>query len=241
MKWHDVENSWAPVLDEAFTRPELTELRRFIEFDLPHEKPVHPARQDRFRALKLAPLEHVRCVILGQDPYFQLGQADGLAFSVPADAALPVSLSNILAEVDRGGKYRGPANGCLKPWAAQGILLLNTILTVREGKPLSHKGRGWEMLTTIILEAVYHKTEPVVFMLWGNRAKEKLSAFREASGRHPTKAAERRTVRKQYGPHLVLGSSHPSGKSAYRGFKGCNHFQLANDFLEERGLAPLIW
>lgn len=241
MQWHDVGNSWAPVLDAAFARPELATLRTFIAADLPNEAPVYPALQDRFRALKLVPLEQVRCVILGQDPYFRPGQADGLAFSVPADTALPPSLRSILAELGRSGDYIRSANGCLKLWAAQGVLLLNTILTVREGKPLSHQGCGWEQLTTLILEAVYHKSEPVVFMLWGDRAKERLCAFRETSGRHLTKATARRIVREQDGPHLILGSSHPSGKSAYRGFKGCNHFRLANDFLEEQGLAPIQW
>ena len=240
MAWHDVVNSWMPVLDAAFLRPELATLRTLIEFGLPEQASVHPAPQNRFRALKLTPLEHVRCVILGQDPYFKPGQADGLAFSVPAGVTSPPSLDNIFTELERSG-YPRPRNGCLEPWAAEGVLLLNSILTVDQSGPLSHQHRGWEQLTTFILEAVYRKAEPVVFMLWGNRAKEKRCAILEAAGRHFSKAAARKTVFKQDGLHLFLGSSHPSPRSAYRGFNGCNHFRLANDFLAMRGSAPIKW
>jgi uracil-DNA glycosylase len=183
------------------------------------------------RALALTPLAQVRVVILGQDPYHGPGQAEGLAFSVPPGVALPPSLRNIYAELARDpllAPWRSPGHGCLQDWARQGVLLLNTCLTVEAQSPASHAGWGWEALTQAVLRAVLQRAQPVAFLLWGGHAQ------RAAAQAGVAAAAQR----------LVLQANHPSPLSARRGpqpFLGCGHFSRANAFLRQQGLRPVRW
>lgn len=240
MQLHDVQNSWAPILDSAFEQPELEPLKAFIACELAGRRDVYPALENRFRALKLTPLEDVRCVILGQDPYHADGQADGLAFSVPEGTKPPPSLRTILRALGHGG-HVSPMTPNLDGWAGQGVLLLNTILTVERGSPNSHAGRGWEALTTRILQAVYRKTDPVAFLLWGDTAKEKLCDLRLSAGQWLSKAAARRTELEEDLPHLILGAKHPASRYTQRHFVRCDHFNAANEFLARNGKATIRW
>ena len=177
---------------------------------------------DIFNALKYTSYENTRVVILGQDPYHGIGQAHGLCFSVKRGVAPPPSLKNIFKELESELGIPEPECGELVGWAKQGVLLLNTTLTVREGAPQSHKGRGWEILTDKIISLINEKSEPVVFMLWGGNARAKKALITSSR-------------------HLVLECAHPSPLSAYAGFFGCNHFVRANDYLLKNGLSPIDW
>ena len=177
---------------------------------------------DIFNALKYTSYRDARVVILGQDPYHGYGQAHGLCFSVKEGVPHPPSLKNIFKELEGELGITAPRSGELTGWAKQGVLLLNTTLTVREGAPQSHKGYGWEILTDEIIALMNEKVDPVVFMLWGGNARAKKSLI---------------TSNK----HLVLECAHPSPLSAFAGFFGCGHFTKANDFLKTNGLAPIDW
>ena len=177
---------------------------------------------DIYNALRYTTYSDARVVILGQDPYHGPGQAHGLCFSVRRGVALPPSLKNIFKELADEVGMSMPDSGELTGWARQGVLLLNTTLTVREGQPQSHKGHGWEILTDRIISAMNEKETPVVFMLWGGNARAKRSLITNSH-------------------HLVLECAHPSPLSAYNGFFGCGHFVRANEFLEGNGLAPIDW
>ena len=181
---------------------------------------VYPPRCQLFRALELTPYSQVKAVILGQDPYHRPGRADGLAFSVPIGVDPPPSLRSIFQELEADLPIKMPAHGCLEQWAENGVLLLNTILTVEAGKAKSHQGLGWEFTDTI-LEALNRREEPVAFLLWGGSARRKKGLV---------------TNRR----HLVLEAAHPSPRSAYRGFFGCRHFSQAARFLESQG-SVLSW
>ena len=183
---------------------------------------VFPAPDDIFNALHLTPLSQVKVVILGQDPYHNDGQAHGLCFSVKPDVEIPPSLINIYQELHDDLGCRIPNNGYLVKWAKQGVLLLNTVLTVRAHQANSHRGIGWEQFTDAIIEAVDRQDRPVVFLLWGRPAQMKKSML------HNPK-------------HLILEAPHPSPLSAYRGFFGCRHFSQANAFLERNGILPIDW
>ena len=177
---------------------------------------------DIFNALKYTSCENTRVVILGQDPYHGYGQAHGLCFSVKEGTPHPPSLKNIFKELKEEFGIEPPVSGELVGWAKQGVLLLNTTLTVREANPQSHKGRGWETLTDKIISVLNEKETPVVFMLWGGNARAKKALVTNNR-------------------HLVLECAHPSPLSAYAGFFGCNHFLLANEFLKSRGLTTIDW
>ncbi len=183
---------------------------------------VYPPRDRIFRALELTPPEQVKAVILGQDPYHEPGQAQGLAFSVPAGIPVPPSLRNIYAEIDAEYGCGIPEQGDLEYLARQGVLLLNTVLTVRAHEANSHAGRGWEILTDGILKELRRMDRPVVYMLWGGPAGKKEKLLDSPS-------------------QLVLRSSHPSPLSVYRGFRGCGHFRACNEFLSRRGIEPVRW
>ncbi|MGJ8687543.1 MAG: uracil-DNA glycosylase, partial [Spongiibacteraceae bacterium] len=177
---------------------------------------VYPARKNWFAALEACPFDQVKVVILGQDPYHGAGQAQGLAFSVPSDCKTPPSLQNIQKELASDLGIPAAGHGCLLSWAHQGVLLLNTVLTVEEGSPGSHQGRGWETLTDTIIAELNTRREGLVFMLWGGQAQQKVPAI----------DGDR---------HLLLCAPHPSPLSAYRGFFGCEHFSKANTYLSQRG------
>ncbi len=214
--------SWLAALRSEFDQPYMAELKRFLLTEKEAGKRIFPPGANWFRALDLTPLDEVKVVILGQDPYHGPGQAHGLCFSVPNGVRTPPSLVNIYKELESDLGIRRPAHGFLEHWARQGVLLLNSVLTVEMGIAASHRDRGWERFTDAVIRAVNAKQDPVVFMLWGTYAQKKAS-FVDTSR------------------HLVLKAAHPSPLSAHNGFLGCRHFSKANAFLESRGLAPIDW
>ena len=214
--------SWLEPLQAEFDQPYMAELKRFLRGEREAGKRIFPAGANWFRALDLTPLDRVKVVILGQDPYHGPGQAHGLCFSVPDGVRPPPSLVNIYKELHSDLGIAPPGHGFLEHWARQGVLLLNSVLTVEMGLAASHRDRGWERFTDAVIRLVNAKSEPVVFMLWGSYAQKK-AGFVDGSR------------------HLVLKAPHPSPLSAHSGFLGCRHFSKANSFLESRGLTPIDW
>lgn len=218
--------SWLERLRGEFASPSMQALRSFLVAERQAGKRIFPPPRDWFAALDLTPLEEVRVVILGQDPYHGEGQAHGLCFSVPPGTRVPPSLVNIYKELEADLGIAPARHGCLHHWARQGVLLLNAVLTVEIGQAASHRGRGWEHFTDAVIRLVNARPEPVVFMLWGSHARQKAS-FVDSLERG--------------GRHLVLRAPHPSPLSAHTGFFGCRHFSKANAFLEQNGLASIDW
>lgn len=216
-----IGNDWDAVIGGEFQKPYYKQLRAFLKEEYQNHT-VYPDMYDLFSALRQTPFEKVKVVILGQDPYHGPGQAHGMCFSVRPGVPTPPSLVNIYKEIqdEMGGKI--PDNGYLVPWAEQGVLLLNTVLSVREGEPNSHKGKGWETFTDAVVDALAKREKPMVFLLWGQNARQKAS----------------RVDRKR---HLCLEAPHPSPLSAYNGFFGSGHFQKANAFLVETVQSPILW
>ena len=217
-----LHESWRAPLADTFASPAMVELKAFLTAEKAAGKRIFPKGSLWFRALDLTPLEDVRVVILGQDPYHGEGQAHGLCFSVQPGVRPPPSLVNIYKELHSDLGIAPPATGFLEPWALQGVLLLNAVLTVEQGVANAHKDRGWEGFTDEVVRLVNARADSVVFMLWGAYAQKK-AAFVDP---------ER---------HLVLKAAHPSPLSAHNGFLGCRHFSQANAFLTARGLAPIDW
>ena len=213
---------WLAALQPEFEAPYMAELRQFLATQKAAGKIIYPAGNDWFNALNSTPLDQVKVVILGQDPYHGPGQAHGLSFSVPEGVRQPPSLVNIYKELadDMGGNI--PQHGNLSRWAEQGVLLLNSVLTVEQGQAGAHQGKGWERFTDAVIHAVNEQCEHVVFMLWGAYAQKK-AAY----------------VDKQR--HCILQAPHPSPLSAYRGFFGCQHFSKANSYLQNKGQKPINW
>ena len=218
--------SWRDRLKEEFASPYMASLKSFLLAEKAAGKRIFPKGGEWFRALDLTPLEEVRVVILGQDPYHGPNQAHGLCFSVRPDVPLPPSLVNIYKEMESDLGIPRARHGCLEHWAKQGVLLLNSVLTVQMGAAASHRERGWERFTDAVIRLVNAKDEPVVFLLWGSYAQKK-AAFVDSVERG--------------GRHLVLKAPHPSPLSAHSGFFGCRHFSKANAFLESRGLPAIDW
>ena len=214
--------SWAGRLSGEFAAPYMADLKRFLLAERDAGKRVFPKGCNWFRALDLTPLDEVRVVILGQDPYHGEGQAHGLCFSVPDGVRPPPSLVNIYKEMKSDLGIQQPPHGFLEHWARQGVLLLNSVLTVEMGQAASHRDRGWERFTDAVIRLVNARPEPVVFMLWGSYAQKK-AAFVDTSR------------------HLVLKAPHPSPLSAHGGFFGCRHFSKANAFLLGKGRTPIDW
>ena len=215
-------NDWSLALKDEFNKPYYRDLYRFVKEEY-STKVVYPPADDIFNALHLTPLKDVKVLILGQDPYHNEHQAHGLSFSVlPDQKDIPPSLQNIYKELQEDLGCYIPNNGYLKKWADQGVLMLNTVLTVRAHEPNSHQGRGWENFTDAIIQAVNQKDEPVVYMLWGKPAQSKIPMLTNPK-------------------HLILKAPHPSPLSAYRGFFGCKHFSKCNEFLSKNGLEPIDW
>lgn len=217
----ELHNNWDAVLGEEFNKQYYNALRGFLK-DEYESKIVYPERGDIFNALKRTSYEKVKVAIFGQDPYHGANQAHGMCFSVKEGTRKPPSLLNILKELEQDLGVEMPKSGNLQAWADQGVLLLNTVLTVRAGEANSHKGKGWEHFTDCIIALLNESNQPVVFLLWGANARAKKKLITE----------ER---------HLVLESAHPSPLSAYRGFFGCRHFSKANAFLVENGIEPVDW
>ena len=216
-----ITNDWLTVLDEEFKKPYYINLYNFIreEYD---NKQIFPPADDIFNAFHLTSLSQVKAVIIGQDPYHNVGQAHGLCFSVKPDVEIPPSLANIYQELHNDLGCYIPDNGYLTKWARQGVLMLNTVLTVRAHQANSHHGKGWEKFTDAAISALNEQNRPIVFMLWGRPAGMKKSMLNNPN-------------------HLILEAPHPSPLSAYRGFFGCKHFSRANQYLQEYGIQPIDW
>ena len=218
--------NWLEPLQSEFASPYMATLREFLVSEKAAGKRIFPAGGEWFRALDLTPLQDVRVVILGQDPYHGEGQAHGLCFSVRPGTRIPPSLVNIYKEMETDLGTLRARHGFLEHWAEQGVLLLNAVLTVQMGMAASHQGRGWERFTDAVIRLVNAKQEPVVFLLWGSHAQKK-AAFVDSIDKG--------------GRHLVLKAPHPSPLSAHSGFFGCRHFSKANEFLTSRGQKPIDW
>lgn len=214
-------NDWDNLLEKEFKKDYYLNLREFLKIEYSTRR-IYPPMNDIYNALRYTSYENTRVVILGQDPYHGYGQAHGLCFSVKEGTPPPPSLKNIFKELHNELGISEPKTGELIGWAKQGVLLLNTTLTVREASPQSHKGHGWETLTDKIIELVNKKESPVVFMLWGGNARAKKSLITNPN-------------------HLVLECAHPSPLSAYNGFFGCGHFVKANAFLKKMGEPTIDW
>ncbi|MFT4091649.1 MAG: uracil-DNA glycosylase [Asticcacaulis sp.] len=217
-----LEDSWKAALSPEFSAPYMASLKAFLQAEKAAGKTIFPKGAEYFNALNLTPLDQVRVVILGQDPYHGPGQAHGLCFSVRPDVRIPPSLVNIYKEMKADLGIEPARHGFLEHWAKQGVLLLNSVLTVEAGQAASHQKRGWEQFTDAVIARVNERETPVVFLLWGSYAQKK-AAFVD-----PTR-------------HLVLKAAHPSPLSAHNGFLGCKHFSKANEFLRSRGLEPVEW
>ena len=216
-----ISNDWLEVLKDEFKKPYYKKLFATVNQEY-KTRLIFPPADDIFNALHLTPLKEVKVMILGQDPYHNVNQAHGLCFSVKPQVEIPPSLGNIYQELaDDLGCYI-PNNGYLVKWAKQGVLLLNTVLTVRAHQANSHQGKGWEQFTDAIIRAVNEQDRPIVYLLWGRPAQSKIPMLNNPR-------------------HLILKAPHPSPLSAYRGFFGCRHFSQANRFLEQNGIAPIDW
>lgn len=214
--------SWQALLGDEFNQPYMRELRSFLKAEREAGYRIYPPGPRIFSALNATERENVRVVILGQDPYHGAGQAHGLCFSVRPGVQVPPSLVNVFKEIEADLGVAPPPHGCLTPWARQGVLLLNTVLTVRHGDAGSHRDKGWERFTDRVIQVVNDHCDAVVFMLWGSFAQKK-AALLDASR------------------HLILKAPHPSPLSAHRGFLGCRHFSAANAFLLRKGKLPIDW
>lgn len=218
---HFLQNDWAEVLDDEFAKPYYKELREFLKQAYRTER-VFPPMEDIYNALRVTSYADTKVVILGQDPYHGPGQAHGLSFSVRPGVQPPPSLINIFKEMEADVGCARPNHGCLLGWAEQGVLLLNTTLTVAQGRPKSHAGHGWETLTDAIIQRLSERQTPLVFILWGAHAQSKMPLIDTSR-------------------HHIIKSPHPSPLSASRGFFGSRPFSRANTYLIQDGLEPIDW
>jgi len=216
-----IGNDWDLALRDEFEKDYFKDVWEFVNEEY-ENKTVYPPYDEIFNAFKLTPLKNVRVVILGQDPYHEEGQAHGLAFSTPEGRPIPRSLKNIFKEINDEYGYPIPDSGCLESWAMQGVFLLNTVLTVEGGNANSHSRCGWQNFTDEVIRILNGQDSPIVFLLWGKQAEKKKELIDNPN-------------------HMVLITSHPSPFSARRGFFGCSHFRLANEFLKEKGLDEIDW
>ena len=216
-----IGNEWDSIIGEEFSKPYYKKLREFLKDEYKSRK-IYPNMYDIFNALKYTSYNDVKAVIIGQDPYHGEGQAHGLCFSVKKGVAPPPSLVNIFKELKSDLGIEVASHGELTYWAQNGVLLLNTVLTVREASPNSHKNLGWETFTDAVITALNKRSTPTVFILWGANAKAKASLLTNPN-------------------HKILTAAHPSPLSAYNGFFGCRHFSKTNEFLTENGISPIDW
>lgn len=215
-----IRRSWYDLLKDEFSKQYFLDLQEFLRNEYTNYT-IYPEEKNIFNALNSIPFDKVKVVIIGQDPYHEPRQAQGMSFSVPEDVDIPPSLVNIMREIESDLGVKCYDNGNLTRWAKQGVLLLNTVLTVRKGMANSHKDKGWEKLTRKIIELLGQRKEPIVFLLWGSYAQSYQDLIAPW--------------------HLVLKAPHPSPLSAYRGFFGCKHFSKCNQFLIEHGQTPIDW
>ena len=217
-----IQNDWLDAIQPEFSKPYYKELFEFVKQEYSNTV-VYPPADDIFNAFHFTPLSKVKVLILGQDPYHNVHQAHGLCFSVlPDQPEIPPSLQNIYKEINDDIGCEIPNNGYLKKWADQGVLMLNTVLTVRAHQANSHKGMGWEKFTDAVIQAINEQDRPIVYLLWGKPAQSKIPMLNNPK-------------------HLILKAPHPSPLSAFRGFFGCKHFSHTNNFLIENGLEPIDW
>ena len=216
-----IGNDWDLALKEELKEDYFKKIMEFIDWEY-NTKTIYPPYGEIFNAFKLTPLSNVKVVILGQDPYHEEGQAHGLAFSTPEGRPIPRSLKNIFKEINAEYDYPIPQSGCLESWANQGVFLLNTVLTVEDGKANSHSKCGWQTFTDNVIRILNNQDQPIVFLLWGKQAEKKKELITNPN-------------------HLVLITSHPSPFSARRGFLGCNHFKLTNEYLAKNNIDEINW
>lgn len=214
--------AWKTFLEPEFEQDYMQALRKFLKQRLDAGAVIYPPAKDRFNAFSYTPFEQVKVVILGQDPYHGPGQAHGLCFSVRPGVTPPPSLKNIFRELESDLGISSPGHGNLESWARQGVFLLNSVLTVEQGKPGAHQGKGWERFTDKAVELLNARCDNIVFMLWGSYALKKGSIVDRSR-------------------HLVMEATHPSPLSAHRGFLGCRHFSRANAYLKQHHQAPIDW
>ena len=216
-----IGNDWDKVLNEEYQKEYFKDLKKFVESEY-KTKTIYPLKENIFNAFKLTKYQDVKVVILGQDPYHEKGEAQGLAFSVPDNIKRPPSLKNIFKELENDLKIQIPEHNSLIEWAKQGILMMNTVLTVEEHKANSHKNKGWEIFTDEVIKKINDKDTPVVFILWGNNARTKKNLITNKI-------------------HHIIESAHPSPLSAYHGFFGSKPFSKTNDYLKKDGLKEINW
>lgn len=217
-----LEPSWKKTLQSEFQKPYMQSLKSFLRAEKNAKKVIYPKGSEIFAALNITPIEQVKVVILGQDPYHGPNQAHGLCFSVKPGVAPPPSLLNIYKELESDVGFERPSHGYLSSWAEQGVLLLNSVLTVEQSQAGSHQGKGWETFTDEVIKSLNAREKPMVFMLWGGYARKKGQVIDKRK-------------------HLVLEAPHPSPLSAHRGFLGCKHFSKANAFLQKMGEEKINW
>lgn len=221
----ELGHSWHQVLQEELAQPYVAQLAAFVERERRFgSTPVYPPSELVFNAFQTTPFDDVNVLIVGQDPYHGPGQAHGLSFSVPVGVPPPPSLQNIFKEIQSDIGLERPSHGCLLSWAKQGVMLLNSTLTVRQGEPMSHHKNGWERFTDAVITKLANRKKPLVFVLWGKSAQDKCKTLN--SIKHS---------------HLVLSAPHPSPFSAHQGFFGCKHFSKINEFLESQGSPSISW
>jgi len=218
----DLHPSWLAYLAPEFELPYMKQLKQFLLEQKNAGKIIYPESKNIFNAFNSTPLDQVKVVILGQDPYHGPDQAHGLSFSVREGVAIPPSLKNMYKEIERDLQVTMPNHGCLQPWADQGVLLLNATLTVEQASAGAHQGQGWEQFTDRAIQVLSEQRDGVVFLLWGSYAQKKAAMINAKK-------------------HLILRAPHPSPLSAYRGFIGCGHFSKANEYLQQKGQAPIDW
>jgi uracil-DNA glycosylase len=216
-----IEKSWYEQLQSELQKPYIGELKNFLQEEKNQGSAIYPPEHLIFNAFAHTPFDKVKVVIIGQDPYHGFGQAHGLCFSVSRGVNPPPSLRNVFKELQEDVAIAPPTHGCLDSWADQGVLLLNTILTVRAKEPLSHAGKGWELFTDAVIDALAKRTDPIVFLLWGKAAQEKAARVKDSV-------------------HTSLKSAHPSFYSAAK-FFGCRHFSKTNALLQSWGKTPIDW
>lgn len=217
-----ITNDWEEKLKPEYKKPYYRKLYERVNAEYASGKTIYPPADDIFNAFHLTPLHEVKCVIIGQDPYHNVNQAHGLCFSVKPEVDIPPSLMNIYKELQDDLGCEIPNNGYLVKWAKQGVLLLNSVLTVQAHQANSHQGIGWELFTDAVMDILNKENRPIVFLLWGKPAQNKAARLNNPN-------------------HLILKAPHPSPLSAYRGFFGCRHFSQANAFLESHGLKGIDW
>ncbi|OGT45351.1 MAG: uracil-DNA glycosylase [Gammaproteobacteria bacterium RIFCSPHIGHO2_12_FULL_38_11] len=213
---------WITLLSQEKEKPYFQAIFNFLENELHAGKKIYPATENIFNAIHYTDFANLKVVIIGQDPYHNPNQAHGLSFSVPKGVALPPSLINIFKELNSDCAIVKPTHGCLKPWAKQGVLLLNSVLTVEENKPGSHANIGWQQFTDTIIKQINQHPEKIIYLLWGSHAQKKALLIDQDK-------------------HTILTAPHPSPLSAYRGFLGCGHFSKVNKLLIQSGRTPINW